>query len=75
MSDALTDITENRLDAAPGDKHDRFDTAGDIDKVYHAALRHAFRAGVEVLCYACDIDPAGATLRRRVPWLGANGSE
>ena len=54
---------------------DRFDTAGDIDKVYHAALRHAFRAGVEVLCYGCDIDPAGATLRRRVPWLGANGSE
>lgn len=28
MSDALTDITENRLDAAPGDTHDQFDTAG-----------------------------------------------
>jgi sugar fermentation stimulation protein A len=54
---------------------DRFDTAGDIDKTYHAALRHAFRAGVEVLCYDCTIDPAGVTLRRQVVWVGANGSE
>lgn len=54
---------------------DRFDTAGDIDKVYHAALRQAFRARVEVLCYVCDMDPAGATLRRRIPWLGADSSE
>lgn len=54
---------------------DRFDTAGDIDPVYHAALRHAFRAGVEVLCYACRIDPAGVTLDRRIPWVGANGAE
>ena len=54
---------------------DRFDTAGDIDKVYHAALRQAFRAGVEVLCYACDIDPSGVTLARRIPWVGANGPE
>ena len=28
MSDALTDITENRLDAAPGNTYDQFDTAG-----------------------------------------------
>ena len=54
---------------------DRFDTAGDIDKVYHAGLRHAFRAGVEVLCYACCVDPAGVTLAERIPWVGANGSE
>ncbi len=54
---------------------DRFDTAGDIDKVYHAALRHAFRAGVEVLCYECVIDPAGVTLSKRIPWIGADGSE
>jgi sugar fermentation stimulation protein A len=54
---------------------DRFDTAGDVDKTYHAALRRAFRAGVEVLCYACVLDPVAVTLARRVPWVGANGSE
>lgn len=54
---------------------DRFDTAGDIDKVYHVALRHAFRAGVEVLCYACRVEPDGVTLAERIPWIGANGSE
>ncbi len=53
----------------------RFDTAGDIDRAYHAALRHAFRAGVDVLCYACVIEVDGVTLSRRVDWLGANGSE
>jgi DNA-binding sugar fermentation-stimulating protein len=54
---------------------DRFDTAGDIDKIYHTALRHAFRAGVEVLCYACRLDPAGVALAGRIPWVGANGPE
>jgi sugar fermentation stimulation protein A len=54
---------------------DRFDTAGDIDRLYHAGLRNAFRAGVEVLCYACRIDKAGVTLAGRIPWVGANGSE
>lgn len=54
---------------------DRFDTAGDIDKSYHAALHHAFRAGVEVLCYECVVDPDGVTLTQRIPWVGANGSE
>lgn len=54
---------------------DRFDTAGDLDPTYHAALRHAFRAGVEVLCYRCVIDLEGVALSERVPWVGANGSE
>jgi sugar fermentation stimulation protein A len=54
---------------------DRFDTAGDIDKIYHAALRHAFRSGVEVLCYACRVDRSGVALAERIPWPGAKGSE
>ncbi len=54
---------------------DRFDTAGDLDPTYHAALRHAFRAGVEVLCYRCVIDREGVVLSTRIPWVGANGSE
>ena len=45
-----------------------FDTAGDIDPAYHAALRHAFQAGVEVLCYVCEIDSRGVQLNRRIPW-------
>ncbi len=49
-----------------------FDTAGDIDPTYHAALRHAFQAGVEVLCYTCEIDTTGVRLNRRIPWRGAN---
>jgi sugar fermentation stimulation protein A len=54
---------------------DRFDTAGEVDPVYHAALRHAFRMGVEVLCYACRVDPSGVALSERIPWTGADGSE
>ena len=49
-----------------------FDTAGDLDPTYHAALRHAFQAGVEVLCYTCEIDTSGVRLTRRIPWRGAN---
>ncbi len=45
-----------------------FDTAGDIDPVYAAGLREAARAGVEVLCYACEVTPEGVTLARRIPW-------
>lgn len=51
---------------------DRFDTAGDIDPTYHAGLRRAFQAGVEVLCYDCEIDSEGVRLRRRIPWVNGN---
>ena len=47
---------------------DRFDTAGDIDKVYHAALRHAADAGVEVLVYACAMSAEEVTLARKLTW-------
>ncbi len=51
---------------------DRFDTAGDIDAVYHAALRRAADAGVEVLVYACSIDTMSVTLTRPMVWDGRN---
>src|SRR6201992_3786088 len=34
----------------------QFDTAADLDPVYAKGLIAAARAGVEVLCYDCDID-------------------
>lgn len=50
---------------------DRFDTAGDIDPTYHAALRQAADAGVEVLAYACDLTAQSVTLAQRVDWIPA----
>ena len=49
----------------------RFDTAADLDPAYHAGLRRAFEAGVEVLCYDCAIDPSGVAIRRPIPWSPA----
>lgn len=40
-----------------------------IDPVYAATLREAAAAGVEVLAYGADIDPAGMALRRPLPVL------
>jgi sugar fermentation stimulation protein A len=51
---------------------ERFDTAGDLDPTYHAALHHAFQAGVEVLCYGCEIDTTGVRLGGRIRWRGAS---
>jgi sugar fermentation stimulation protein A len=47
---------------------DGFDTAGDIDPTYHAALRAAAEAGVEVLAYDCALTPERVTLAGRVAW-------
>ncbi|MBT0957345.1 DNA/RNA nuclease SfsA [Alphaproteobacteria bacterium KMM 3653] len=44
-----------------------FDLAGDIDPAYAAAFAKARLAGVEVLCYACRIDPLSVSLGRSVP--------
>jgi sugar fermentation stimulation protein A len=52
----------------------RFDTAGDLDPTYAAGLRQAFQNGVEVLCYACDIDLRGIRVSRRIPWSAVTGS-
>lgn len=49
----------------------QFDTAGDIDPKYHDGLRQAAAAGVEVLCYACDLSLEDITLSEPRPWIGA----
>lgn len=48
---------------------DRFDTAGDIDPVYHAALRTAADAGVEVLVYGCGLSLGAVTVNRLLVWI------
>ncbi len=49
---------------------DRFDTAGDLDPAYAKGLIDAFRQGVEVICYACDVELEAIRVRRAIPWLG-----
>ena len=46
---------------------DRFGLAGDIDPAYARAAAAARDAGVGVLCYACDVSPAGIRLARALP--------
>ncbi|HEY9216728.1 MAG TPA: DNA/RNA nuclease SfsA [Phenylobacterium sp.] len=48
-----------------------FEACADLDPKYAAGLIAAARAGVEVLCYDCDISPSGISIARRRPWLGA----
>ncbi len=48
-----------------------FDTAPDIDPVYHAALRDAAEAGVDVLCYDCHVSLDEIVVRRAIPWRRA----
>jgi sugar fermentation stimulation protein A len=50
---------------------DAFAAAADIDPAYAAGLIAAAGAGVEVLCYACDIGVNGVTLAGRIPWRAA----
>ena len=50
---------------------DRFAAAADCDPLYAADLARAYDNGVDVLCYACDVDPAGVRIARRIPWTGA----
>ena len=45
-----------------------FDTAADLYPAYAAGLREAFRNGVEVLCYDCDIALDSIRLARPIPW-------
>jgi sugar fermentation stimulation protein A len=49
---------------------DRFAACADLDPAYAAGLDRAAAAGVEVLCYACDIAVSEIRLVRRVPWVG-----
>ncbi len=49
---------------------DRFAAAADLDPAYAKGLTDAFHNGVEVLCYACDIDLQTLRISRRMPWTG-----
>jgi len=49
---------------------DRFAACADLDPAYARGLENAAAAGVEVLCYACDISAAEIRVARRLPWLG-----
>ena len=44
--------------------------AGDIDPAYHAGLVGARAAGVEVMCFDCQITPEEITLGRAVAFVG-----
>ena len=52
---------------------DRFAACADLDPVYASGLLAAAHAGVEVLCYACDISVNNIRLARRLPWIDAPG--
>ena len=48
------------------------DPAANAD--YAAGLIAAAKAGVEVLCYGCDISIGEIRIARRLPWIGAPGA-
>ncbi len=50
---------------------DRFAACAELDPTYAAGLDAAAQAGVEVLCYRCDISPTAITLADRIPWIHA----
>ncbi|MGA0599183.1 DNA/RNA nuclease SfsA [Caulobacter sp. KR2-114] len=50
---------------------DRFAACAELDPAYAAGLTAAAQAGVEVLCYRCDISPTAITLADRIPWIHA----
>jgi sugar fermentation stimulation protein A len=44
-----------------------FRVAGDLDPAYNRALEAARAAGVEALCYACEVNEAGIDIARSLP--------
>ena len=52
---------------------DRFAACADLDPAYAAGLTRAAAAGVEVLCYDCDISTNEIRIARRLPWVDAPG--
>ncbi len=52
---------------------DRFAACADLDPTYADELDAAAAAGVEVLCYGCDIDRLEVRVARRLPWIHAPG--
>jgi sugar fermentation stimulation protein A len=50
---------------------DAFETAADLDPAYATGLIAAAAAGVEVLCYDCDLSSEEIRIARPVPWRSA----
>jgi sugar fermentation stimulation protein A len=50
---------------------DAFEAAADLDPAYAAGLIAAAKAGVEVLCYDCDLSSQEIRIARPVPWRSA----
>jgi sugar fermentation stimulation protein A len=50
---------------------DSFAACETLDPVYARGLSDAAEAGVEVLCYRCDISPSEIRISRRIPWRDA----
>ena len=53
---------------------DRFAACADLDPAYARGLLEADAAGVEVLCYDCDISTKTIRIARRIPWRDARSS-
>ncbi len=53
---------------------ERFAACADLDTIYAAELTRAAAAGVEVLCYDCDISPYDIRIARRLPWIHASST-
>ena len=50
---------------------DLFEACHDLDPAYARGLSVAASAGVEVLCYDCDLSPQAIRVARRIPWKSA----
>ncbi len=50
---------------------DRFAACSELDPVYAASLIAANDAGVEVLCYVCEVSLQQITIDRTIPWVDA----
>ena len=50
---------------------DRFAACADLDPAYAAGLIAASQAGVEVLCYRCNISSEAINIAGRIPWIHA----
>jgi sugar fermentation stimulation protein A len=48
---------------------DRVSIAADIDPAYAAGLREAMAAGVEVMCFDCQISPEGIDVGKALPFV------
>ncbi|WP_332772632.1 DNA/RNA nuclease SfsA [Phenylobacterium sp.] len=51
---------------------DAFAACHELDPKYAAGLTAAAKAGVEVLCYDCDISPSAIRIARPIPWRDAD---